>query len=205
MTRFAFFPAALVLTTLVGCQQQLPPLPPITSLPPVEGGSCVTPPPPMPLVFQLTGKIGVRTPQQSGSAFYAWGQQEGRFSIDLSGALGIGKTTIESNGTRFVLQNANTGRLEADQPETLLEQATGWRAPISLLPKWVMGLPDQTSSPATYDAMQRLQTLTEQGWSVRFDYADDQAVRPSKLVMTQPLENGENRVTLTIQTRQEIP
>lgn len=186
--------------TLIGCQHphthtspMLPPIPTASSLPT------------MPQAFQLTGKVGVRTPNQSGSAFYAWGQQDNRFSIDLSGALGIGQTTIESNGTHFVLQNANTGRLEADQPETLLEQATGWRAPISLLPKWIMGLPDQRSSPATYDAKQRLQTLTEQGWSVRFDYADDQAIRPSKLVMIQPLESGETRVTLTIQTRQETP
>lgn len=200
LIRLTLLPAIMLLS-LVGCQPYIAPQSPVTT--PVE---MVKPTiPPVPRAFQLTGKIGVRTPQQSGSAFYAWGQQDQRFSIDLSGALGIGQTTIESNGTRFVLQNANTGRLEADQPETLLEQATGWRAPISLLPKWIMGLPDQASSPATYDAKQRLQTLTEQGWSVRFDYADEQAVRPSKLVMTQTVDGGENRVTLTIQTRQETP
>lgn len=191
----------VVCTALWGCQQHRP-VPPVLSPLPTTPASIT---PPMPQSFQLTGKIGVRTPQQSGSAFYAWGQQGQRFSIDLSGALGIGQTTIESNGTRFVLQNANTGRLEADQPEILLEQATGWRAPISLLPTWIMGLPDQASSPATYDTQQRLLTLTEQGWSVRFDYADDQALRPSKLVMIQTVDGGENRVTLTIQTRQETP
>lgn len=202
LTRLTLLPVIMLLS-LVGCQPYIAPQSPVESLPPAATHHSTTPP--MPQAFQLTGKIGVRTPQQSGSAFYAWGQQDQRFSIDLSGALGIGQTTIESNGTRFVLQNANTGRLEADQPETLLEQATGWRAPISLLPKWIMGLPDQASSPATYDAKQRLQTLTEQGWSVRFDYADEQAVRPSKLVMTQTVDGGENRVTLTIQTRQETP
>lgn len=47
--------------------------------------------------FNITGKIGVTTPAsdttgaQGGSAFYAWGQQNERFAIELIGALGIGK------------------------------------------------------------------------------------------------------------------
>ena len=55
--------------------------------------------------FNITGKIGVTTPAndstgtQGGSAFYAWGQQNDRFAIELIGALGIGKTNIEYNDT----------------------------------------------------------------------------------------------------------
>ena len=49
--------------------------------------------------FNITGKIGVTTPandtagSQGGSAFYAWGQENDRFAIELIGALGIGKPT----------------------------------------------------------------------------------------------------------------
>ena len=52
--------------------------------------------------FTINGKIGITIPEsvsqnsgaQGGSAFYAWGQQQDRFAIELIGALGIGKTNI---------------------------------------------------------------------------------------------------------------
>ena len=59
--------------------------------------------------FNITGKIGVTTPAsdssgaQGGSAFYAWGQQDDRFAIELIGALGIGKTNIEYDGQTATL------------------------------------------------------------------------------------------------------
>lgn len=185
---------------LTGCQQWVKPNAP----------SVVQTPDAIPTQFQLTGKIGVRTPQQSGSAFYAWAQEDQRFAIELSGALGIGQTRIEGGNGKFSLDNSKTGYLEAESAEALLQRATGWQAPISQLPRWVMGAAIAVDSPATYDSQMRLATLTEQGWQVRFDYLDtSQPKRPSRLIMTQPLIDpsgqaaGENRVTLTIQTRQE--
>jgi len=193
----------LPLGLLTGCQHTVKPSTPSTS-------NVVKTPTAVPTEFQLTGKIGVRTPQQSGSAFYAWAQQDQRFAIELSGALGIGQTRIEGGNGKFSLDNSNTGYLEADSAEALLQRATGWQAPISQLPRWVMGVAIAADSPATYDSQKRLATLTEQGWQVRFDYLDaSQPQRPSRLIMTQPLVDpngqsaGENRVTLTIQTRQE--
>jgi len=192
--------STLLLAGLSACQQAVKAPPPNVTQQPLAAATA----------FQLTGKIGVRTPQQSGSAFYAWAQQDQRFAIELSGALGIGQTRIEGGNGQFSLENSNTGRLEADSAEALLQQATGWHAPISQLPRWVMGMPVAADSPATYDAQTRLATLTEQGWQVRFDYLDaSQPRRPSRLVMTQALLDqhgqaaGENRVTLTIQSRQE--
>ena len=72
--------------------------------------------------FNITGKIGVTTPSkdnsgnQGGSAFYAWGQQDDRFAIELIGALGIGKTNIEYNGQSATLVSEKTGTLTADDP-----------------------------------------------------------------------------------------
>ena len=53
--------------------------------------------------FNINGKIGVTSPSssdgnQGGSAFYAWGQENDRFAIELIGALGIGKTNISYDG-----------------------------------------------------------------------------------------------------------
>lgn len=192
--------SAVLVSSLTGCQSWVKPASSATTQPPIAAAKN----------FQLTGKIGVRTPQQSGSAFYAWAQQDQRFAIELTGALGIGQTRIEGGNGQFSLENNTSGRLEADSAEALLKQATGWQAPISQLPRWVMGMPIAADSPATYDSQTRLATLTEQGWQVRFDYLDAaQPRRPSRLIMTQALFDsagqaaGENRVTLTIQSRQQ--
>lgn len=156
--------------------------------------------------FTLSGKIGVRTPQQNGSAFYAWTQVNDHFAIELTGALGIGQTRIEGIPGQVSLTSAKTGTLQASTPEELLLEATGWQAPISYLVSWVQGKPASTGAQATYDAQKRLSQLNEGGWQVQFSYADNNALAqalPQKLVMIQPLTQGENRVTLTIQSRND--
>lgn len=165
--------------------------------------------------FNITGKIGVRTSKQSGSAFYAWSQDGERFAIDLTGALGIGQTHIEGIPNHVSLQSAKTGYIEASTPEELLQRATGWQAPISYLPHWINGESVDTSSPVTRDQQHRLLTLNEGGWDVIFTY-DDQTDRsyPSKLVMTQTTtaqpeqpdaDRPSNRVILTIQREITAP
>lgn len=152
--------------------------------------------------FALTGKIGVTTPHQSGSAFFAWSQQDERFAIDLSGALGLGQTHIEGVPGHYTLTSSKTGVLSADSPEALLEQATGWVAPISQLRHWVQGQAAHADSPRTLDAQGRISQITEQDWTARLDYADAQSPVPHRLVMTQTSAGGTNRVVLSIQSRQ---
>lgn len=152
--------------------------------------------------FSIAGKIGVRTPQQNGSAFYAWTQVNNYFAIDLTGALGIGQTRIEGIPGKVTLTSAKTGTLQAASPEELLQQATGWQAPISYLVSWVQGKPASGSAQAQYDEQRRLKTLTEGGWQVQLSY-DHADPLPQKLVMVQTLSQGENRVTLTIQSRED--
>lgn len=152
------------------------------------------------LQFSIGGKIGVRTPQQNGSAFYAWTQVNDHFAIDLTGALGIGQTRIEGIPGQVTLTSAKTGTLQANTPEELLEQATGWQAPISHLVSWIQGKAATSNAKVQRDTQQRPSQLSEDGWNVQFSYLDDNTL-PQKLLMTQALDTGENKVTLTIQTR----
>lgn len=171
----------------------------------IETASATNPALKMPQQFSVTGKIGVKTPKQSGSAFYAWSQIDDRFAIDLSGALGIGQTRIEGVQGHVTLNSSKTGLVSATEPESLLQQATGWVAPISHLPYWIMALPAKNESIGQLDQQQRLIQLQEDGWAVRFDYANQNTLRPNKLVMTQSNTQGDYKVTLTLQTRQESP
>ncbi|GAF55244.1 outer membrane lipoprotein LolB [Psychrobacter sp. JCM 18901] len=150
--------------------------------------------------FNITGKIGVTTPAndstgtQGGSAFYAWGQQNDRFAIELIGALGIGKTNIEYNGQTATLVSEKTGTLTADDPETLLKKATGWQAPISQMPYWISGRPAPSDSAPQMDDQSRLVSSVNGEWTASFTYKGTDKL-PSKISAVQPQGN---KVVMTI-------
>lgn len=150
------------------------------------------------LTFDITGKIGVTqmtaTGTQAGSAFYAWGQRGNRFAIDLTGALGMGATNIRYNGTEATLTSEQTGTITADTPEALLMAATGWQAPISLLPYWVMGKPTPSDTQSEHDEQGRLTSTQNNQWTATLDYQDNRS-HPSRLRITHV--DG-HRVVMTI-------
>lgn len=151
--------------------------------------------------FNLQGKIGVRTPQQSGSAFFTWVQQQQQFDIELSGILGVGKTQITGKPGQVTLNSAKTGLIYAESPEELLEQATGWQAPITHLVDWVQARPATVNAQIQKDPQQRPTQFIEDGWTVDLSY-NDSASLPNRLILKQSLESGqENRITMLIQNR----
>lgn len=141
--------------------------------------------------FNINGKIGVTMPSasdnnsQGGSAFYAWGQQNERFAIELIGALGIGKTNIEYDGRTATLVSEKTGTLTADDPETLLQKATGWQAPISQMPYWIAGRSAPSDSASKNDAQDRLVSTVNGDWTANFTYKGTD-ILPSKISAIQP-------------------
>ncbi|WP_180169158.1 lipoprotein insertase outer membrane protein LolB [Acinetobacter sp. YH12021] len=151
--------------------------------------------------FNLQGKIGVRTPQQSGSAFFTWVQQQQQFDIELSGILGVGKTQISGQPGQVTLNSAKTGLIYAESPEELLEQATGWQAPITHLVDWVQARPATVNAQIQKDPQQRPTQFIEDGWTVDLSY-NENAPLPNRLILKQALESGqENRITMLIQNR----
>ena len=150
--------------------------------------------------FNITGKIGVTTPgndtsgTQGGSAFYAWGQQNDRFAIELIGALGIGKTNIEYNGQSATLVSEKTGTLTASDPETLLKKATGWQAPISQMPYWISGRSAPSDSAPELDAQNRLISSVNGEWQASFSYKGNDKL-PNKI---SAMQAQGNKVVMTI-------
>ena len=148
--------------------------------------------------FNINGKIGVTTPAdtgtQGGSAFYAWGQQNERFAIELIGALGIGKTNIEYDGQTATLISEKTGTLTANDPETLLQQATGWQAPISQMPYWISGRAAPSDSAPQLDTQNRLISSANGDWSASFSYKGNDKL-PNKITAVQPTGH---KVVMTI-------
>ncbi|OBX84799.1 lipoprotein insertase outer membrane protein LolB [Moraxella nonliquefaciens] len=137
------------------------------------------------LRFAITGKIGITTNtangKQAGSAFYNWGQEDERFAIDLTGAFGMGATQIRYDGQQATLTN-DKGEIQADSPEALLQKATGWHAPISHLPHWIVGKTAQGDTDSQQDEQGRLTQSTNDDWTASFEYPKN-SPRPSRLVI----------------------
>lgn len=155
--------------------------------------------------FNITGKIGVTTSAsgttgtQGGSAFYAWGQQNDRFAIELIGALGIGKTNIEYNGQSATLVSEKTGTLNATNPETLLKKATGWQAPISQMPYWISGRSAPSDSAPQLDAQNRLISSINGEWQASFSYKGNDKL-PNKI---SAIQSQGNKVVMTIDHKKQ--
>ncbi|WP_374663401.1 lipoprotein insertase outer membrane protein LolB [Acinetobacter sp.] len=190
LSKFCLSILAFSTVALTGCQQYIQP----SEQPPAHVLEA-------PDQFSLQGKIGVRTLQQSGSAFFTWVQEEDEFDIELSGILGVGKTQISGKPGEVTLNSAKTGLISAATPEELLERATGWQAPITHLVKWVQAKPATRQAQLNKDDSGRIAQIQEDGWQVDLSYADSAAL-PNKLILKQALETGkENRITMVIQNR----
>jgi outer membrane lipoprotein LolB len=151
--------------------------------------------------FYLQGKIGIRTPQQSGSAFFTWVQNQEQFDLELTGILGVGKTQISGQPGQVTLNSAKTGLIEASSAEELLLRATGWQAPITHLVDWVQARPATLDAKISKDEQGRISQLNEDGWVVDLNY-NATANLPNRLILKQSLEDGsENRITMVIQNR----
>ena len=81
--------------------------------------------------WQISGKVGIRAPGDSGSATLFWLQRQAYYDIRLSGPLGQGASRLTGRPGAIVLDIANQGRYEAASPEALLQERLGWRLPVS--------------------------------------------------------------------------
>ncbi|WP_407926534.1 lipoprotein insertase outer membrane protein LolB [Acinetobacter baretiae] len=194
-THLLFISSFVILLT--GCQQYQRTVPTIPSM--VNSTPSTTQAPSN--QFAIQGKIGIKTPTQSGSAFFTWQQDQDTFNIELAGALGIGKTNIQGNAHQATLMSAKTGTIVSNSPEELLEQATGWSAPIHHLIPWTQGYAATPKAHIKYDEQHRISELDEDHWLVNFSYNTDHKL-PYRVILKQAIEkNQENKITLVIENR----
>ena len=118
--------------------------------------------------WQLKGKIGVHTAQDSGSATVDWLQNRSRYTVSLEGPLGAGGMKLSGQPGNVTLEMANGKRVTASNPEELLAREWGFNLPVSYLKYWVRGLPAPGAANTLFDNFHRLTDLTQSGWHVQF-------------------------------------
>lgn len=147
--------------------------------------------------WQLSAKLGVRSPSDSGSAYLNWQQQSHSYHIHLSGPLGQGSVHINGSPEQVRLTRPGEPELSAASAEELLQQTLGWGAPITQLRYWVLGLPAAgTPSQQTHNTQGALATLKQSGWSLEYSryLMVDDVLLPGKIIARQ----GELKLTLII-------
>ena len=119
--------------------------------------------------WQISGKVGIRSPRESGSATLFWLQRQDYFDIRLAGPMGRGAARLTGRPGAVSLDAANQGQFQAESAEALLQQQLGWSLPVAHLFWWIRGLPAEDSkSRLILDSESRLAKLEQDDWQVEY-------------------------------------
>ncbi|MEZ5524593.1 MAG: lipoprotein insertase outer membrane protein LolB [Pseudomonadales bacterium] len=119
--------------------------------------------------WDIMGKLGIRTPDQSNSARFNWQQQAQHFDIRVTSLLGQGLATLSGTSGNVHLNIAGRGEFDTSVPEALLLQELGWTLPVDDLNYWIRGIPSPNSQ-ARYQLNDQglMENLHQAGWQLHF-------------------------------------
>lgn len=120
--------------------------------------------------WQISGKLGAKLPNDSGSARLRWDQEPKGYRIDLSGPFGQGRMIITGEPGLVRLRQNGEAPLEAASAEELIRQSTGWRLPVDQLRYWVRGIPAPEGQPrgVRKTAEGLLAEMVQDGWQLGY-------------------------------------
>ncbi len=152
--------------------------------------------------WQAIGKLGVKTPDDGGSATLRWQQQDTTYQIAFNGPFGQGNMAIDGEPGRVTFSGGSNPPQSAKTAEELMFKNTGWNIPVSQLAYWVRGLPDPTREVAHYtlNAQGLIDKLDQAGWKITYGEYTNTPNRNGVIAMPGRItaEYREMRLTLLI-------
>lgn len=120
-------------------------------------------------VWGLSGRIGVRTPEEASSGSLFWQQNGRRFDAEIDGPMGFGGVRMAGDARKVTLSGSRIDTVTVVDPETELLRQAGLRVPVSGLRFWLLGIPIP-GVPAEIDfgADGLPAEIRQSGWSVRY-------------------------------------
>ena len=123
--------------------------------------------------FAMNGRVSINRQDARHSAGLRWTHRAGSDEILLFAPLGQTVARVYRDNGNAML-DSDGKHYQADDAETLMQQALGWHLPLDGLHHWVLGLPAAGSEAnIERDADGRISLLMQDGWEVRYlRYAD---------------------------------
>ncbi|ACE85412.1 lipoprotein insertase outer membrane protein LolB [Cellvibrio japonicus] len=152
--------------------------------------------------WQIDGKLGIRSPQESGSATLKWQQQPDNYQIYLSGPLGQKRLQIIGAPAAVTLLQSGQPPMHAQSAESLIKKAAGWTLPVSQLSYWVRGLP-APKTPITglqLSPQGLISELQQANWTIHYSNYRDYYHGETRLALPGKIqaEYRDLRLTLVI-------
>ncbi|WP_417518505.1 lipoprotein insertase outer membrane protein LolB [Marinobacter sp.] len=122
--------------------------------------------------WQLSGKLAVRQPSDSGTAIINHWIQEGEaYDLALSSSfLGMGSTILKGVPGFIELTLPNGETYSSGDPDALMQAATGWQLPLESMTWWIRGLPAPDGDfRLLFDDRGELTMIRQAGWEIRYD------------------------------------
>ncbi len=138
--------------------------------------------------FALRVSLPEQAPQSSGGRL-SWRHKNGDNHVLLSNPLGYGVAEIDTTPARSRLRSADGKTYESPDADALIEEVTGQRLPITPLPAWLLGRPNNQSAQIERDERQRPTRLREDGWQIDYSYDDETpGALPTRLTLSRNQE-----------------
>ena len=122
-------------------------------------------------IWTASGKIALRTAQQSESATLQWQQQAHNTHLNLSGPMGLNATTMDSDGQHMsVHRGEEHSEFDVSTPDAILRNV-GWDLPLQALPYWLKGMPSPAYPVQTHvldSERDLLRTLQQDDWTIDY-------------------------------------
>ena len=147
--------------------------------------------------WELVGRIGIRTPEESSSGSLSWRQQGTGFTAEIDGPLGVGGLRMRGDAAAVTLSGSRIDTVTVADPERELERQAGIRVPVAGLRYWLLGVP-LPGAPADVvfgdDGLPA--TIEQSGW--RIDYTEYRQWSLNALPRRIRAVSGDTRLTIIV-------
>jgi outer membrane lipoprotein LolB len=141
--------------------------------------------------WEMRGRIAVDTGEDAWQGRFTWWQDAAALRVVIRGPLNARPVEISGDGNQLTVRTRRETRVLED-PESELSALLGWWLPISSLPSWLLGLPDDRFAATTMVLdEQKLDTLEQRAWEIEYAEYELQgtALIPSGMrLLNEPLE-----------------
>lgn len=154
--------------------------------------------------WQLNGKLGIRTAEESGSASLKWVQQTASYQLNLAGPLGQKRMIISGQPGKVRLEQTGEPAQEAKTPEALIKKQLGWTLPVTQLAYWVRGVPAPKGRITRLEQNDAglIAQLQQGDWLITYSNYRDQAFNGKTLALPGKITAEYQDVRLILAIRQ---